>query len=423
MEITTALIWTLRIVLPIILFCIYFRFQSSKDDQLLLGSSGKNKYPRSKLLAHRQAAPGDEVPKELATVALKSQEEAPELFQGGERSGKGKGGGKKGREPREDRPEKGGKDRDRRPARDSEKTEKPKRKEKDAENGSVPVETIPPVQLAEVPTELPPSARGALDLKESEEKMNLESFLNYVAFNKKTQAPTSQVLDLSEASAERANAEAQMVLRGSMGFKRVDVSKDLFAQLDAASVEVFATTFTLMIEACVVARDLKSASDFLMNMEASGHSPNSELLDKVLDLYSNQKSQKDVSKLKEPQNEGVVDGEFDMEAMSLTRQKLKSDAPIFVPSFGIPPPPPKPKPVEEDDEEGGANDSPSQSRTRLTSAARPFEPNQSTEAAPAEDQKAEVRDKKAWSKHGKKGAEEGRKMWKPKEPAAVPVEA
>ncbi|CAE7207874.1 CWC27, partial [Symbiodinium sp. KB8] len=223
-------------------------------------------------------------------------------------------------------------------------------KEKDAENGSVPVETIPPVQLAEVPTELPPSAQGALDLKESEEKMNLESFLNYVAFNKKTQDKDNQVLDLSEASAERANAEAQMVLRGSMGFKRVDVAKDLFAQLDAASVEVFATTFTLMIEACVVARDLKSASDFLMKMEASGHSPNSELLDKVLDLYSNQKAQKDVSKLKEPHDEGV-DAEFDMEAMSLTRQKLKSDAPIFVPSFGIPPPPPKPKPVEEDEEE------------------------------------------------------------------------
>eukprot|EP00439_Symbiodinium_sp_Y106_P056929 s117_g8.t1 len=179
------------------------QFRQEQVPQKTLDGMGFTKIPKvCKLLAHRQAAPGDEVPKELATVALKSQEEAPELFQGGERSGKGKGGGKKGREPREekgltlkflgfyyeiwglpigsivappfvcseDRPEKGGKDRDRRPARDSEKTEKPKRKEKDAENGSVPVETIPPVQLAEVPTELPPSARGALDLKESEEQ-------------------------------------------------------------------------------------------------------------------------------------------------------------------------------------------------------------------------------------------------------------
>ncbi|CAE7479281.1 CWC27, partial [Symbiodinium natans] len=238
-----------------------------------------------------------------------------------------------------------------RAARDPEKAEKPRRKEKDIENGTTPSETVTDtaVKLDEAPSELPPSAQGALQHKESEEKMNLESFLNYVAFNKKTQAPTPQVLDLSEASADRANAEAQMVLRGSMGFKRVDVAKDLFAQLDAASVDVSATTFTLMIEACVVARDLKSASDFLMKMEASGHSPNSELLDKVLDLYSNQKAQKEVSKADRVKED--PDAELDLEAIALTRQKLKSDAPIFVPSFGIPPPPPKPKPVEEDADE------------------------------------------------------------------------
>ncbi|CAK9028427.1 unnamed protein product [Durusdinium trenchii] len=160
-----------------------------------------------------------------------------------------------------------------------------------------------------------PSAQGAVQLKESEEKMNLESFLNYVAFNKKAQV---QVLDLSEANAEKANAEAQMVLRGALNFKRVDVAKELYEQLAAANVDIFSATFSLMIEASVLAKDLKTSSDFLMKMESSGHSPSSELLDKVLDLYSNQKTQREQVKNKSSNKEDeIISGATEKEAGQL----------------------------------------------------------------------------------------------------------
>merc|ERR1719352_1843786 len=40
-----------------------------------------------------------------------------------------------------------------------------------------------------------------------------------------------------------------------------------------------------MVEACVKAKDLPAASDFLMRMEGAGHAPGNDLLDRVMELY------------------------------------------------------------------------------------------------------------------------------------------
>lgn len=379
MELTTALIWTLRIVLPIILFCIYFKLQSPKEEQSNAGATdNRNKYHRNKLLAHRKAVRAGDVPVELSTIATKDQTQAPDLFQGG--GGGGRGAGKGGGGRRED---KGGGPREK-----GERRERREPREPTRERPKVAVE-VEVVAATPVPAVQQPSA--------SEEKMHLESLLNYVAFNRKEQqrsflldeagAPPpppkplvgadheltglTVALDISEGfTAEKANAEAQMVLRGAINFKRSDVAKDLYAQLVASKIEISESTFTLMIEASVLAKDLKSSSDFLMKMETSGHSPASELLDKVMDLYSEQKTQREQEKLLQAE---VADG----------RAKLSSDAPIFVPSFGIPPPPPKPKPASADEgaqpaaapEEAAKESSgPEPQRTKLTSSAKPFEP-------------------------------------------------
>lgn len=344
-------------------------------------------------MAYRQAVDSTAVPKELASISLKSQSEAPQLFGGAE---KGRGKGKRSRETKEKEERTGGKDQ-RRSARDA---DRPRRKDKVTDEAEVMADG--------------PSAQGAVQLKESEEKMNLESFLNYVAFNKKAQV---QVLDLSEANAEKANAEAQMVLRGALNFKRVDVAKELYEQLAAANVDIFSATFSLMIEASVLAKDLKTSSDFLMKMESSGHSPSSELLDKVLDLYSNQKTQREQVKNKSSNKEDeIISGATEKEVI-LPRQKLKSDARIFVPSFGIPPPPPKPKreesPVEADSQ-----------RTKLVATAKPFEPGTWMLDVPQEDfmtgQEVYEGGKQTYPRNGKK--EEAKKMWKPKAPACAPMD-
>merc|ERR1740121_3078519 len=129
-----------------------------------------------------------------------------------------------------------------------------------------------------------------------------------------------------------------------------------------------------MIDACVLAKDLKAASDFLMKMETYGYNPDSDLLDRVMDLYSQQKLLREQEKqTEEPQSFSAESGNQEKsqlndaamdaiipphirEILEGPRAKLKSDAPIFVPSFGIPPPPPRPEPPQQQSTEVTSND-------------------------------------------------------------------
>eukprot|EP00930_Biecheleria_cincta_P002877 TRINITY_DN103852_c0_g1_i1.p1 TRINITY_DN103852_c0_g1~~TRINITY_DN103852_c0_g1_i1.p1 ORF type:complete len:539 (-),score=132.48 TRINITY_DN103852_c0_g1_i1:135-1751(-) len=413
MELTTALIWTLRIVLPIILFCVYIKFQTSKDDQALSKpTSTKNRYARSIILAHRKAAAGKPKHEDLSNLVLKDQSQAPELFQGAEGGrrpgGRGSGrsaGGQRGEE-RRDRPKR----EPREPREPKEHGEKGERESRRSQRQPSELEK----RLFEEAPVATPAAEGAAQLTEDQEKMHLESLLNYVAFNRKDQqrnfmldedgeppppppkkpavaASTTgggeqqSVKELAKMTTEKANEEAQMVLRGAINFKRVDVAKDLHAQLVAQNVDISESTYELMIEASILAKDISSSTDFLMKMESSGHSPCSELLDKVLDLYSSEKTQREQrKKMKAAEVAEPIKAEE-------ARAKLKSDAPIFVPSFGIPPPPPKPKeapdgagteggepaaaPTEAADQTPSAEaTTQSEPRTKLKSAAQAFVP-------------------------------------------------
>merc|ERR1712228_306397 len=199
-----------------------------------------------------------------------------------------------------------------------------------------------------------------------------------------------------------------MVLSGAIKFRRVDVAKHLYDQLAEQQVEIQEQTYALMIESCIQGGDLKSASDFLMKMEASGHSPDTELLDKVMELYSQQKGNKDKSKFKDdllpfrtPLNSDAPDfGPLDFGTAELdstlpadldgaavpagseaSRTKLSSHATLFVPTFvpnssfgmgGPPPPPPTgPKPAKTD-EDGKENFN--ANRTSLKATSKPFQP-------------------------------------------------
>jgi len=412
------LIWTLRIVLPIILFCVYIKFQTSKDESSFSKvTSTKNRYARGTILAHRKAAAGKPKHEDLSNLVLKDQSQAPELFQAGEggRRGGGRGTGRSGGgqrgEERRDRPKREPRE-PREPREDGEKGEREKRRSQ-----RQPSE-LEKRLFEEAPAETP-AAEGAAQLNENQEKMHLESLLNYVAFNRKepqrnfmldedaappppppnkpavaasaageNEQSVKEVKELPKMTTEKANEEAQMVLRGAINFKRVDVAKDLYAQLVAQNVDISESTYELMIEASILAKDISSSTDFLMKMESAGHSPCSELLDKVLDLYSSEKTQRDErKKMKAAEEAQVADI---IEAQEATRSKLKTDAPIFVPSFGIPPPPPKPKEAAADGAaaDGGgepaaapteaADQTPSAEvtapRTKLKSASQAFVP-------------------------------------------------
>lgn len=274
LDLTTLLIWTLRIVLPILFFGIYFRLKAPSKPRPPPGPSG-NAYSRAKLLRYRKAV-ASQVPDSMKSIALKDQSQAPHLFGGS------------GRASRSDRSSRRAPDEQRAPKEKRETKEKKEKKEPD-------------------PT---PEA-----LAFSEERMHLESLLNYVAFTRQedqrdflfanaqggpprptptkerdAEADTKQAV-ISGVAAEKANDEAQMVLKGAMKMKRCDVARSLYEQLTDSQVEVAEGTFKLMIEACCIADDLKGASDFVMKMETAGFLPQTDVLDMVMDLYVKQKEQ------------------------------------------------------------------------------------------------------------------------------------
>eukprot|EP00927_Polykrikos_kofoidii_P017918 TRINITY_DN18215_c0_g1_i1.p1 TRINITY_DN18215_c0_g1~~TRINITY_DN18215_c0_g1_i1.p1 ORF type:complete len:534 (+),score=146.22 TRINITY_DN18215_c0_g1_i1:188-1789(+) len=459
MDLATALIWALRIILPIVLFCIYFKLQAPKDE-VYPGPTG-NSHPRSRLLAQRNLVQDNPKPDEIANMTVVDASQAPNLFSAQpNRSRGGRGGAREPRESREDRREQRGgaregrRDRNERGERSS---ERPRRSEGQPPREESPQgrEAQPPVVSVAEPTDTAPPALSA-----AEEKMHLESLLNYVAFNRREQqrtflpdksapppppppkppkkptdsaegssrlapSPATAVGDQSSAvtgtEATKANAEAQMVLSGAIKFRRVDVAKKLYDQLSDQQVEISGKTFVLMVESCVLAEDLKSASDFLIKMEASGHSPDSELLDKVMDLYSQQKVKE--AKAEEQKADAIVapaapvllaeemtrnvgssavdygpvdysGGEQDVAMATETlpeapRTKLSSEATLFVPNFSFgqtpglqPPPPPPPPPAADTAGSTDAAAAPGQegaspepvARTALKAASKAFVP-------------------------------------------------
>lgn len=358
MELATALVWTLRIVLPIVLFCIYFKLQSPKEERDI--GPTNNVIPRNRFLHLRKASVGAPAPGPVENITLKDPSQAPALFAGaGSRSGRG---GR--RAPDESR----GRERREKRSADARKPQQ------DPQETTVDVESANPPQGPE-------------------DKMHLESLLNFVAFSRPEQQriflpdesgapppppppskkPKEKELDISGVTAEKANSEAQMVLRGALGFQQSGIAKHLYEQLCEAQVDISESSFELMIETCVLAEDLKGSSDFLMKMENAGHTPNSDLFDKVMDLYSRHKVNRDGNKRGQADAMPDVVIPFGIEAGDIAdeglRTRLSSAAPVFVPSF-IPPPPP----VSGDITAPEASEDLAQQRSKLTADAKPFEP-------------------------------------------------
>mmetsp|Transcript_8034 Transcript_8034/g.19951 ORF Transcript_8034/g.19951 Transcript_8034/m.19951 type:complete len:529 (+) Transcript_8034:136-1722(+) len=461
-EVATALVWALRILLPIILFCIYFKLQAPKDETY--PGPTKNQHSRHKLLQQRKAVVDQGTPESMRNLTRVGPDVAPELFEKNLRSSRGRGGPREDRQQREDRGE-------RRERREREPREQGERSSRRGPSEKTPATALPAERLAAAPVEAEPEESAPPAPSPAEEKMHLESLLNYVAFNRKEQQrtflpdpeappppPPKPPVKVVEAegtlipsleiaanavtgeAAAKANAEAQMVLGGAIKFKRVDVAKKLYEQLAEQQVEVSEKTFSLMIESCVLACDLKNASDFLMNMEAAGHSPDTELLDKVMDLYSQQKLRReqeqaateDAAKtpLLFPRHDDPAAG-FETSAGAAAagsispavaadlgmmddpvggpssflpmpanhdaqcegfggadaqRTKLSSKSSLFVPTFVPPPPPPKPtlETAVANDETKADDPSALAGRTALKASSRPFQPQGTSAFTPYE---------------------------------------
>jgi len=401
-ELATWLIRGLRVILPIVLFLIYRSWQLPKEEEY--PGPTTHVHSRGKLLARRpQSLEGDaaEKPPALGSLCLKDQLQAPDLFQAPTRQLRGA--------PRRD---------DRRETRER-RNERREVRSRGLEDAVLATEDV---EKSEGPAkDTSKSISSAL-----QERMYAESLINYVAFNRKEQQriflpdvagmppppppkprPLTQGVtaamsvrtvsngnpEMLEDVVQKANEDAQLVLRGAINLKCSSVAKDIYEQLTETEVKISESTFMLMVEVCVLAHDLKSASDFLMKMETTGYCPESHLLDKVMDLYSQQKAEREQEKvkfaearMKQEAAEAKIASDDIAAALdelldAQPRVKLSSGAPIFVPGL----------PAEtaaaaetataestpEQDKDGPApskSPAPAPQRTRLTKTAKPFEP-------------------------------------------------
>jgi len=279
------LIWLVRIALPVILFWLWCRAQSAPAKNTLWSAPGEISHSRVDLLEVRKATGSEIAPPALKTLSLADEATLQKH---------GLGQAKAPANARRDSKAKRN-DKQVRPSLDSRRQNTGELEGGSAEGG----QTLTPVSEA---------------FLSQEERMHIESLLNFVAFSHKEHPeriflpdtgrppppPPRRRKSLSEppsldeaatdAGAAKANAEAQMVLKGVVNpkikLKRADIAKDLYRQLYESSVPTFEANFTLMVEACINASDLKGASEFLMKMESAGFCPDSELLDKVMGLYA-----------------------------------------------------------------------------------------------------------------------------------------
>mmetsp|Transcript_28620 Transcript_28620/g.66310 ORF Transcript_28620/g.66310 Transcript_28620/m.66310 type:complete len:863 (-) Transcript_28620:67-2655(-) len=356
-------VWIIRILLPIIVF--FFTF----SNRLWTWTPWYNRtrHLRETLLQQRalvvQAQKGKPVPMEMSTLLLVDETTAPLLFQDQ----------KEARNDRTQRQEtakeaKGEKERERRDSkrdRRKNKEEKANLRHEDAQNTIV---DFPNIQVHEGATGTAPLPEAQTPLVPSkaeeevdpEQKMLMESLVNFVAFNRRDQVrtflpnadcvppppplprpgETKRKASMTAVAMERANKEGQMVLRGSLcsTASGSSVARCLFAQLQDLDIEVTSETFELLVEVCIKADDLETTSELLLKMEASGHSPSNAMLDKVMEMYLAHKVRNQTtSTAAKEENRG-----------STGATAASSSSAPAPPSAGasIPPPPPPPPPPQ-----------------------------------------------------------------------------
>lgn len=147
----------------------------------------------------------------------------------------------------------------------------------------------------------------------TEEQISTQALLNFVAFGykdkpkrfflfgeetvpppppKKPKRVTggSASSSTNQGEAEKANADAQTVLRGLLNTKTGVASKrvtlEVYRRLIDSNVAPTDTTFNLLIESSAAAGDVDSTSMLVNSMEAAGYCANDALLDKVMALYT-----------------------------------------------------------------------------------------------------------------------------------------
>lgn len=284
-DLQIQIVWLVRILLPIIFFIAWYRGQAQA--QGADGRGGKHRYARDVLVAARRGADERDVPDVLSSIKLMDEASVQKALGGPPPRPRGSGpdaGGRSGARPK------------RQPGVDRVRSGNDVRRT----NSRVEAQA----EAATPTASGGPKLGGSQSLTE-EERSSLEALFNFAALGQKDRQrrvflPSGQPPPPPRRPAQRpkadameeakANGDAQTILKGAVNpkiqLKCPELAKALHQRLSDSNARPSEATYSLMVEACVISNDLKGASDFLMKMESAGHSADSELLDKVMDLYS-----------------------------------------------------------------------------------------------------------------------------------------
>mmetsp|Transcript_29175 Transcript_29175/g.67153 ORF Transcript_29175/g.67153 Transcript_29175/m.67153 type:complete len:632 (+) Transcript_29175:95-1990(+) len=299
LDLSTYLIWALRVIFPIILFYIYFKSQSGGEGKEGTAQGGVA-YSRQELLDHRAEAGPCPKPSSLSNLTMVDQTRAPSLFAS--------------ETPRPARPGKGaGKGHGRRHDDGlaefaaprgfftSERSEDPR--DVSFRDRGLPTSAVFHDEKLERSNDTDAAGEAAGVEEVEDENMSTLALITFLAFRPGQQRsfllegpppppPRRAVAeDHSTVQVEKANIEAQSVLRGAARFGRSDVAVRLHEHLSLSQVDISMQTYSHMVDTCLTTKDLDGANHLLTKMEMAGHTPDGELVDKVMDLYSAQKPQ------------------------------------------------------------------------------------------------------------------------------------
>eukprot|EP00425_Heterocapsa_triquetra_P046581 CAMPEP_0195087668 /NCGR_PEP_ID=MMETSP0448-20130528/27449_1 /TAXON_ID=66468 /ORGANISM="Heterocapsa triquestra, Strain CCMP 448" /LENGTH=315 /DNA_ID=CAMNT_0040121261 /DNA_START=24 /DNA_END=971 /DNA_ORIENTATION=+ len=281
---TAMAVWLVRLLLPCLLFWIWYRTQanSGSDDYV---------YPRGLLLAVKEfteEAKESEVPTEIRRIRMAPDAQVQRVL------GRSQGGpGARG--PPRAMQRHGSNNTS--PPIDAKKAPRTLFADGDDEDAAAGVAVGGGASV-----EKAVAAPSKLVLSERERAQH-EALLNFAAFSHRDEPqrvflcdgppppPPRKALPADVDAAEaKANADAQVVLKGAinpkLGIKSADVTRNLMRQFADAGVIPSEATYSLMVETCVATADLQGASDLLMRMESAGYCADGELLERVMGLYA-----------------------------------------------------------------------------------------------------------------------------------------
>lgn len=119
----------------------------------------------------------------------------------------------------------------------------------------------------------------------------MKALIHYITNANKAEENDTLIMDRSttsnpDSNHEQENNKALGILKGCTQMKQVKVAFDVFNQMRRERVKVSPDVYNEILKCCLVCSDFKKASYIIQKMSMQRQFPDSDLVDKFLELYN-----------------------------------------------------------------------------------------------------------------------------------------